>query len=384
MDKPERPADRMMVVLACPWLDHAQARVVAVVAFHDGSGGARLGLRRIAREAGFGDAKRNVENLLKAAREAGAIDWQAGTGKAPNSYTVPYAALRNSEPPLWRAQRATTESAPQSLVARSAAASGALSAPKPELTGRAPGSAFAVQCTAKAEAEPGALPIGETESEAAREPATRGSGHGHARDLHEPSEKRKPAWQADLPIGEEDTMQATEPEPVERWTGEPRDLETLQTVEPASMADAELDLEADHYARQLRSKAPITLESSAWWERNAAIRQERERREQARSDAQITELQKAQRARKAAGRRYAHADLPTHLIDDRLRAPILDALRSIGQPVSGAELAKRLGGSRAKLEATMRAMLADGTLVRSGRGLPGSPYRYSLPMKASA
>ena len=122
MDKPERPADRMMVVLACPWLDHAQARVVAVVAFHDGSGGARLGLRRIAREAGFGDAKRNVENLLKAARAASAIDWQAGTGKAPNSYAVHYAALRNSEPPLWRAERATTESAPQALVARSAAA----------------------------------------------------------------------------------------------------------------------------------------------------------------------------------------------------------------------------------------------------------------------
>ena len=108
MDKPERPADRMMVAIACPWLDHAQARVVAVVAFHDGSGGARLGLRRIAREAGFGDAKRNVENLLKAAREAGAIDWQAGTGKAPNSYAVHYVALRNSEPPLWRAERAET------------------------------------------------------------------------------------------------------------------------------------------------------------------------------------------------------------------------------------------------------------------------------------
>ena len=108
VDKPERPADRMMVVLSCPWLHHAQARLVAVVAFHDGSGGARLGLRRIAREGGFGDAKWNAENVLKAARKAGAIDWQAGTGKAPNAYTVHYSALRNSEPPLWRAQRAET------------------------------------------------------------------------------------------------------------------------------------------------------------------------------------------------------------------------------------------------------------------------------------
>ena len=98
-------------------------------------------------------------------------------------------------------------------------------------------------------------------------------------------------------------MEATapEPEPVEVWTGPPRDLETLQTVDPASMAGAELDLEADHYVQQLRAKPLVTLENSEWWQRNAAIRQERERREQARADSEITELERAARARKAGG-----------------------------------------------------------------------------------
>ena len=178
-------------------------------------------------------------------------------------------------------------------------------------------------------------------------------------------------------------MQATKPEPVERWTGPPRDLETLQTVDPASMAGAELDLEADHYVQQLRAKPLVTLESSEWWERNAAIRQERERREQARADSEITELERAARARKAADQRYALADLPTSLIDDRLREPVLDALRR-DRSIRPADLAKALRCQRPRLEATMRAMVADGTLVRSGRGRPGSPYLYSLPMKASA
>ena len=128
--KPERPADRMMLVLACPWLDHARARVVAVVAFHDGSGGAVLGLRRIAREAGLGHM-RNAANLLKAARRDGAIDWTAGTGKAPNTYRIDYEAL-------WQERRSDALSATlrngtrKPLVTRSAASSDALSATKPE------------------------------------------------------------------------------------------------------------------------------------------------------------------------------------------------------------------------------------------------------------
>ena len=128
--KPERPADRMMAVLACPWLAPARARVVAVLAFHDGTGGARLGLRRIAREAGLAH-KRNAENLLKAAREDGVIDWQAGTGKAPNAYSIDYEALARARPSGALSAPLDGEVS-DPVVARSDAPSGALSAPKPE------------------------------------------------------------------------------------------------------------------------------------------------------------------------------------------------------------------------------------------------------------
>ena len=128
--KPDRPADRMMAVLGCPWLPPARARVVAIVAFHDGAGGAKLGLRRIAREAGLAHV-RNADNLLKAARADGVIYWQAGIGKAPNAYWIDYEALARARPS--DALSATLDGgAPDPVVTRSDAPSDALSATKPE------------------------------------------------------------------------------------------------------------------------------------------------------------------------------------------------------------------------------------------------------------
>ena len=84
--KPERPADRMMAVLAMP-LSHRQARVLAVLAFHDGPGGASPALARIAREAGLKHRARAAETV---AELEGLGVLTRRRGKHANTYEVDY------------------------------------------------------------------------------------------------------------------------------------------------------------------------------------------------------------------------------------------------------------------------------------------------------
>lgn len=92
--KPERPADRMMAVLAMP-LSHRQARVLAAIAFHDGEGGARPSLARIAREAGLKHRTRAADTV---AELEGLGVLKRRRGKHANTYEVDY-AWRSQCPP---------------------------------------------------------------------------------------------------------------------------------------------------------------------------------------------------------------------------------------------------------------------------------------------
>ena len=84
--KPDRPADRMMVVLAMS-LFHRQARVLAVLAFHDGPGGASPSLARIAREAGLKHRARVAETVAEL-EDIGVL--KRRRGKHANTYEVDY------------------------------------------------------------------------------------------------------------------------------------------------------------------------------------------------------------------------------------------------------------------------------------------------------
>ena len=85
--KPDRPADRMMAVLAMP-LSHRQARVLTVLAFHDGSGGANPSLARIAREAGLKHRARAAETVAEL-EKLGVLTRRRG--KHANTYEINYA-----------------------------------------------------------------------------------------------------------------------------------------------------------------------------------------------------------------------------------------------------------------------------------------------------
>lgn len=85
--KPDLPGERMMAVLAMP-LSHRQARVLAVIANHDGPGGARPSLARIAREAGLKHRARAAETVAEL-ENLGVLERQRG--KHANTYKVIYA-----------------------------------------------------------------------------------------------------------------------------------------------------------------------------------------------------------------------------------------------------------------------------------------------------
>ena len=83
----DRPADRMMQVLAMADLFHREARVLAAIAFHDGPGGAWVSDETLAREAGLNHRQAAAE-VRKALRTKGRLTWK--TGKTVNLYTVHY------------------------------------------------------------------------------------------------------------------------------------------------------------------------------------------------------------------------------------------------------------------------------------------------------
>ena len=74
--KSDLPGERMMAVLAMP-LSHRQARVLAVIANHDGPGGARPSLASIAREAGLKHRARAAEAVAEL-EELGVLKRQRG------------------------------------------------------------------------------------------------------------------------------------------------------------------------------------------------------------------------------------------------------------------------------------------------------------------
>ena len=87
MVQPDKPAERMMTVLAMP-LSHRQARVLAVIAYHDGPGGARPSLAKIACEAGLKHRARASETVGELV-DLGVL--KRRHGKHANTYEVIYA-----------------------------------------------------------------------------------------------------------------------------------------------------------------------------------------------------------------------------------------------------------------------------------------------------
>ena len=84
--KPDRPADRMMVCLKMA-LDHARARVLAVLAFHDGPGGASPSAATLADGASM--TRSAVFKHLAALESLGVLIRRKG--KTTNSYAINYA-----------------------------------------------------------------------------------------------------------------------------------------------------------------------------------------------------------------------------------------------------------------------------------------------------
>ena len=83
---PTRPADRMLAVQGMGDLTHAERTVLTVITWHDGPGGARPSLERIAELAGV--RRSTVADHVKALRGKGRLTWSHG--RHVNEYTVRY------------------------------------------------------------------------------------------------------------------------------------------------------------------------------------------------------------------------------------------------------------------------------------------------------
>jgi DNA-binding Lrp family transcriptional regulator len=71
-------------------------------------------------------------------------------------------------------------------------------------------------------------------------------------------------------------------------------------------------------------------------------------------------------------------EAPKPLERDRVRAGILNFLQSGSQKTVG-EIAEKLGKSTSSISSDLKKMAETGRIERTGEGLPGRPYMYSLP-----
>ena len=183
-----KPGNRMMAVLAMPGLSHAQARILAVIAFHDGPGGAHPTADTIGREAGGITSRTAREHIAKMV-ERGVLtkrkgqrgdhyspdyDWSSDRRKTRQSENLRH---DDSDRPVARRSEPSTDDAQTGgrPVARPA--------DSPPVNRKEPES---ISASGDGALEPSTAPLAshgratESESAAGRATATRGGGHGRA------------------------------------------------------------------------------------------------------------------------------------------------------------------------------------------------------------
>ena len=92
-----KPADRMLAVQGMRELWHAERTVLSVLAWHDGPGGARPSIDRIAKLAGM--SRFRVVDHLKSIRRKGRVDWVRG--RTVNVYTIAYGPMFDRTAPAY-------------------------------------------------------------------------------------------------------------------------------------------------------------------------------------------------------------------------------------------------------------------------------------------